>query len=412
MAGQGYTPSLGAAVTVLPSPTSYAAYSLQSGTTTQLQWPQDNFPANSNVCALVNNLTPLGSGCTVQMPIATNTSLGEKGLFFNSGSSAFTLADSSGSTILSVAPGTAWYIALTNNLTSTGTWLVFQFGASVSAANAASLAGPGLAASGALLQQVMTVTTLSSNYTVGTADRDQFFNWTGGAGTLTMALAAAVKNNFYIQVRNSGSGSLTVATQGSDLVNGSSSITLNVNDSCFIVTDGTNWYTIGLGTINTNIFNFQVVSLAGQTGTYVLPSNLQNKVAYRFTGALAGATNIQVPNTIQQYWVDNETTGGFALGIGTSAQIVATQQFGIVNGARFILYCDGTNVLNASTSGLAVPIAINQGGTGATTASAALTNLGGTSIGVNLFQATSAASAQSTLGVLSASDSTAFAIGF
>jgi len=289
--------------------------------------------------------------------------------------------------------------------------LTFQFGAGTSAANAAALAGSGLGANGPFLQQVMNVTTLNSNYSVGPADRDNLLNWSGGAGTITMPTAFSSGTNYYIQVRNSGTGTLTINPTSPDLINGGSSLSMNVSDSCFLVTDGTGWWTIGLGTVNTNIFNFQVVSLTGQSGTFVLPSNVQNKVAYRFTGSLAGNTNIQVPSTVQQYWVDNETTGG-TLGIGTAAQISGAGQITLTAGARFILYCDGTNVVNASTAGIAVPIAVNQGGTGATTASAALTNLGGTSVGVAVFTATNAAAAQNALGILSNSDSVVWGLLF
>lgn len=411
MAGQGYTPSLGSGATVLPSPTTFTQYSLLAGTTTVLYWPVDNFPANANVVANLMAITPLGLACLLQMPNALDTSLGEKVLMYNAGAQTFTVIDNSGNTIVSIGPGVAMYLALTNNTTGAGTWLTFQFGAGTSAASAAALAGAGLSANGPFLQQIMQVFTINTNYIAGAADRDNLINWTGGSGTLTLPSAPLVGNNFYIQVRNSGSGSLTITPTSPDAINGASSVTFNISDSAFLVSDGTNWFTIGLGTINTNIFNFQIVSLAGQSGTYVLPSNLQNKVAYRFTGALAGTTNIQVPNTVQQYWVDNQTTGG-TLGIGTSAQIIGATQFILTAGARFILYCDGTNVVNASTSGIGVPVAVSQGGTGATTSSAALTNLGGTTLGVAVFTAANAAAAQAALGISSASDSQAWGIIF
>jgi hypothetical protein len=68
-------------------------------------------------------------------------------------------------------------------------------------------------------------------------------------------------------------------------------------------------------------------------------------------------------------------------------------------GSRGIYYCDGTNVVNAQTGGLAVPIALSDGGTGATTASAARTNLGASSTGDALFTAVDQAAAWAALGV-------------
>jgi protein O-GlcNAc transferase len=48
----------------------------------------------------------------------------------------------------------------------------------------------------------------------------------------------------------------------------------------------------------------------------------------------------------------------------------------VARGSRAILYCDGNEVVDAETGGISVPVAIADGGTGATTAGAALINLG------------------------------------
>jgi hypothetical protein len=71
----------------------------------------------------------------------------------------------------------------------------------------------------------------------------------------------------------------------------------------------------------------------------------------------------------------------------------------VSQGERVILYCDGTDVLNASTQGISLPISVADGGTGATTAGAALINLGGTSTGIALFTAVDQDAAWAALGV-------------
>jgi hypothetical protein len=63
------------------------------------------------------------------------------------------------------------------------------------------------------------------------------------------------------------------------------------------------------------------------------------------------------------------------------------------------LYCDGSNVVTADTGGVSVPIAISEGGTGATTAGNALINLGGTATGIGIFTAASQAAAQVAIGL-------------
>jgi hypothetical protein len=62
------------------------------------------------------------------------------------------------------------------------------------------------------------------------------------------------------------------------------------------------------------------------------------------------------------------------------------------------LYSDGSVVVDAETGGIATPIAIADGGTGATTAGAALINLGGTSLGISIFTAAGTANVWNDLG--------------
>ena len=90
---------------------------------------------------------------------------------------------------------------------------------------------------------------------------------------------------------------------------------------------------------------------------------------------------VVVPSTTQQYWVDNSTTGGsFTLGLRTVSQSPALN---VVRGSRAIVYSDGSNVVDADTSNVALPIGIADGGTGATTASGARTALGVAASGAN-----------------------------
>ncbi len=104
---------------------------------------------------------------------------------------------------------------------------------------------------------------------------------------------------------------------------------------------------------------------------------------------------IIVPDTIQQYWVANTTTGSYTLTVKTSGG----SGVAVAQGARSILYCDGVDVYSANTGGISIPLTVAQGGTGATTASGARTNLGGTSVGIAIFTAASSADAWTALGV-------------
>jgi len=71
----------------------------------------------------------------------------------------------------------------------------------------------------------------------------------------------------------------------------------------------------------------------------------------------------------------------------------------VATGARAIFYCDGTNVVDADTSTVSVPISIADGGTGATTAGAARINLGATATGDAIFIAATQQAAWTALGI-------------
>ena len=102
-----------------------------------------------------------------------------------------------------------------------------QYGAATASANAAALAGTGIVAVGSLLSQGMPITAFSSNYTAGTADRARMFVWTAASGTLTLSAAADMGDNWFIAVNNSGTGTLTVDTADSSLVDGAASKHIN-----------------------------------------------------------------------------------------------------------------------------------------------------------------------------------------
>lgn len=356
---------------ISPAQPSYADYTTATANLS-LAWPLETAPSN-DVVAAINDIAFPTTGYTVTLAAATQISLGIAPLFTNRGSDAFTVLGASGATILTASAGSAWYAYLTDNSTTSGTWRTFQMGAGTSSASASALAGLGLVAITTTLNQEYDAASSSTTpYTLLTTDRARLLTWTGGAGAWTLTAAATLTNGWFVNLYNAGTGALVLTGSGGETINNAASFTLNPGDSAIVVSDGTEFWTIGFGQDATFAFDYTSINVAG-TGNYTLTGTELNRIAYRFTGVLTGTRDIIVPSTVQQYWVDNSTTGGFTFGIRTTTQ--ASPGVACTQGARIITYSNGTDVVNADTQGIATPVPIADGGTGATTASGARSNL-------------------------------------
>lgn len=354
--------------TINPAWVGYKLYNVS--VSTALSWPVlTNLSANI-VAGFMQCQTTAGLHFT--MPDATQTSTGTTCIFDNTGGNSFTVVSNAASTVLiTAATATAWVLVLTDNSTTDGTWLTFQLGAGSSSAIAASLAGLGIKAITTTLNQEYPAVSYSTNQTILAASRASISIWTGGAGTFSLTTAATLGAGWFFNVSNQGTGALAISDAGAATINGAASVTLNPGDSAILITNGTLWVTVGLGKSATFAISYISINVA-PGGTFTLSGTQFNQIIYQFTGAIVSNTHIVVPSTVQQYWCDNETSGAFTLDIGTSGQASPPQ---VAQGGRNIYYCDGTNVKLADTSGFATPLPISAGGTGASTAAGARTNL-------------------------------------
>jgi len=333
---------------VQPTDVSYRAFTISANT--QLEWPI-NGNATNDYAARIMEVTASAGSLNLYMPPANQTSVGNDALIRNVGSNTFVVKDYAGAnTIISVAAGEAKYIYITDNPDEEGTWGIISFGVGTSNADAATLAGYGLMASGTTLNQASAVTTFSTDRSAGVTDRAALLVWTGGAGTLTLGLAATLGNNWFTQVRNAGTGLLTVACSGSDVFNGSASVTLQPSDSCFIACSGTVFYSVGLGK-NTQ-FNFSQLVKTVDTGTYTLTASEASNVIQKYVsvGDLTGNVTIVVPPTIQVYYIQNATSGGVSNYTVTITTNVAGGADAVIPaGQQATLICDSVNLVNANT---------------------------------------------------------------
>ncbi len=345
---------------IFPSQLSYL--SITTAVDVTLQWPTEQQITDGNVVADVMDVDTTVPSLNIDMPSASITSTGNKATFNNRGSNSFTVRDNTGGTIQQVLSGEQWVVVLTDNTTVAGLWSTFQLGGNAAtAASASALAGAGLKAIGPLLNQKIDSDVKNSTpITVVTGDRAKCLIYTAGAGVANLPSAGGVGNDWFFMLRNSGSGTLTIMP-AAGTIDGSANIALDVNSSAIIFTDGTDWFTVGLTASSTIAFDFISLPIPG-SGDFVLSGANLNRIAYRFTGALTGNRKVVVPDTTQQYWCDNQTTGAFVLTIGTNAQVSPPT---LDAAQTAILYSNSIEVLDAVNAvSVMFPISVAQGGTG------------------------------------------------
>ena len=330
---------------IQPTDVSYRAITLTANT--QLEWPI-NGNATDDYAARIMQVTASSAGLSLYMPPANQTSVGNDALIRNVGANTFTVKDYAGTnTIVSVAAGETKYIYITTNANDQGTWGIISFGTGTSSADAATLAGYGLLASGATLNQSHPTASLVAGYTFVAADRAQTYVWGGGTTTVTLPSAATVGNNWFTLVKNNGTGTLTIDTTSSQEIDNALTKSFAPSESAFIISTGAEYVTVGYGTSTQFAFTALVKSVT--TGAYTLSASEASNTIQTYIGTLTGNVTVTYPPVVNLYVVSNQTTaGGYSLTLTTGVSGGANAV--IPAGSQATLICDGTNFFNANTS--------------------------------------------------------------
>ena len=327
--------------TINPSSISYEALTISANTA--LQWPVNG--NNSTPVSNIIDVTATTTSLQLQLPPAQQVSTGQSVLVRNIGSNTFTVTDTSGNTIVSITSGVAQYVFLTDNTTTNGVWASVVFGAGTSSANAASLAGYGLLASGLTLNQVYPVLSYSTDYVLTSANSADLSVWTGGVGTFTLPSATAVGTGWFITLKNNGTGILTITPAGTNTIDGNASQQLQLTESISLVSNGSNWNSFGLG--RSNSFAYTLLSLTVNGGTLTLSSAQAANTIQTYTGVLASNQIVIVPSTVQLYTITNNTSGTYSFTVKTAVGGGVTAV--VPQSSSLVLICDGTNVYNAAS---------------------------------------------------------------
>ena len=375
------------------NPTEVAYNPITISVTTALTWPSVAVQGNY-LAAGIMNVTATTTGLQLQMPNATQVSPGQSALVSNVGSNTFTLTDSGGNTIVSISAGQVYYIYLMNNSSSTGSWGVFLFAASAASVNASALAGAGLLAISSTLNINSPFTSVSSNYTLSTTDRGNTIMNTDGSYTYTAAPPSTLGNGWFVNIKNNGTGTITFTPSGA-AIDGNSSLSITPGVSVIIASDGTNFHSLFQTTSTTTTYSRLVKSVAGSVNVTLTSAESAFSIL-SFTGTLTGNINIYAPTVVNEWIVENNTSGSYTATFTTSAgsgiTLGPTSTSNIPQTTVNPCYCDGTNIrlsVNLSTTS---SISSVIGGTGigvSSTSSTATVFINNTTVGAGSYGAAS-----------------------
>lgn len=312
---------------------------------------------------------------SIEMPDATLASVGQVVIFFNVGNHAFNVLDADGDVIANVPvadgevdPPTsgAVYIYLTDNTTAGGEWGVMSFGSLTGEVQASLLAGLGLVVdtiSGKLDTNITVISTPGPTYNVKPttllptqSDRAKFIIWTGGSGVVNFPPVTLATAGFFFAVGNQTSegASITLQTPDGAKIDGDDTQILALSQTSIYATDGTNWFSLGLGIptfFQTTVLVKDLSPYAG--GSVILNNDEANRTIVTFvtnTTPLTSNITILWPQSPGFYYITNNiTNNGFSLSIAANGGSVITP---IPVGETFIFYNNGTD-MNVAPTGIA-----------------------------------------------------------
>lgn len=340
--------------TVPPAEESFAEYAV-TGTESYLVWPEQ-YGGQGLLLADITELTPSGGGVQVTLPPADAVSRGESFILRNRGAESIELLNTDAVPQATLPAGQSLFLYIDDNTTPAGGWSSFVYGAGTSAADAAELAGDGLSVQAGRLQVNVDYRALNSDYVLVEADRGQLLDAVVGTLTIDLPLSSELDSGFVCYLRNSSEGDLTINPTAPELINGSPSLTLSVQDSVALMNTGSGWVTVGFGQSVSGAFSETIVNAAAGN-TSLSSADVAGRMI-RVTGVATADITVTLPPIDNIYFVSVDPAMGafnvtFTTGSGLVSSLTANQ--------RTILSCDGTNVITAVTTTVTSTLALVDG---------------------------------------------------
>lgn len=332
---------------IQPTDVSYEAITLNG--TTQLYWPQ-YVNDGQQVAARIIDVNATSSGSILTLPNAQQGSDGADILIRNVGSYVFAVQNYEEVNSFYVDTGTAAYTYLTDNTTTGGVWGNITFGAGVAYADAATLAGNSTAAILGRLETAFVTSSYIVAPTITDNSRGHCLVWTSGTGTWTLPAVSSLTEGWFILVRNNGTGALTIETSAiNSTIDGQSTITLPLGDSCFICVNRDitkqDFFTVGRARPNSLTFSsatYDVDTVVGSSLSLIT----NTPIIQRFT-ALSGSRTtsllVELPAVTQVYYFLNDTAQP-SYNIEFQVQGSSQVPYSLAEGRQAIVLSDGNNI--------------------------------------------------------------------
>lgn len=218
------------------TPTDVSYYPLTFDTNQQLAWPASVNPPEPPAARIMDCVAST-TALSILLPPANEGTQGADILFRNLGAYAFYVRDAENGQSITINPGTAKYVYLSDNTTVAGVWQNVTFGAGTSVADATTLAGAGLTTINSKLAVTQNVINVTASPTLSDTSRASTYVWNAGAGTFNLPSPSSLSTGWFIGFRNNGTGTLTLSPGTPTLINGQSTLETNPGDSGFIMYD-------------------------------------------------------------------------------------------------------------------------------------------------------------------------------
>lgn len=319
----------------------------------QLNWPEGYY--GPDYIASINEIVSTQQNLALIMPSAIAANEGTGMLVVNSGPHRIVIQNAMYTQITDLEPGQTKYLYCIDNTTKGGEWRVTSFGNTTSTADAVALAGPGTAVVAGRIAAAYPVSVTANSTTIEGTDRAKLFVVNAGSATLTLP-PYTIGNDFFIGVKNGGSGSVTVVAPAGT-IDGYEELVLAPNESAWVCCSGTPaWHTVGFG--RSTEFQFtKLVKDISAGGVITLTSAEASNKLMQFIGAPAENVIVIVPSVVGIYYVQDSFSGPFTLTMKTS------EGSGVALSPtdRAILYCDGVNVTSAQSAAVGTNVSVIDG---------------------------------------------------